>query len=301
MTDDVSTLSAARVLRPCVIVSQTDAMNLEDQWQQSQRARGLSERTIEERTFTVLRVGRTFKTPPELLTFEQLREWFAVSMHPNTRATYRSHLRARFRWLVDNECRSDDPTMRLGAFRVQRGRPRPVSTQELARVLALPLRQRTRMMVLLAALQGLRVHEVAKIRGSDFDPGAHSLHVVGKGGVERWLPLHPDIEAQLSRWPSKTYWFHSYDRHGRSGQLPVHPSAVSQAIGDAMTRAGVRHSAHALRHWFGTELRRSGADLRTVQELMRHASLATTAIYTAVDDAELATAIVGLPTLLSVA
>ena len=60
--------------------------------------------------------------------------------------------------------------------------------------------------------------------------------------------------------------------------------AVSTVIGKAMRRAGVPGTAHALRHWYATALVESGADLRTVQTLMRHASLATTERYVRVDE-----------------
>ncbi|MBM4695632.1 tyrosine-type recombinase/integrase [Rhodococcus hoagii] len=61
--------------------------------------------------------------------------------------------------------------------------------------------------------------------------------------------------------------------------------SVSQIIGKAMRRAGLERTAHRLRHWYGTTLLDDGADLRVVQELLRHASLSTTQIYTKVPTA----------------
>ena len=65
---------------------------------------------------------------------------------------------------------------------------------------------RTRSMCLLAAYQGLRVSEIAKFRGSDIDPVARELRVIGKGGVDAVLPLHPIIEAEAEKY-GPGWWF----------------------------------------------------------------------------------------------
>ena len=71
------------------------------------------------------------------------------------------------------------------------------------------------------------------------------------------------------------------------------PSAAERRHG----RAGVDGTAHQLRHWYGTSLVRSGTDIRVAQTLMRHASLATTALYVAIDDGQQRDAIARLPVL----
>lgn len=137
------------------------------------------------------------------------------------------------------------------------------------------------MMILLAAYQGLRVHEIAKLRGEDVDLESMALYVVGKGNKPAVLPLHPEVAgfAAEGRFPAVGWWFPAYGRPG-----PIQSAAVSKAIHDTMRRAGFEAKPHQLRHWYGTTLVRNGADLRTVQELMRHASLATTQIYTESSD-----------------
>ena len=64
----------------------------------------------------------------------------------------------------------------------------------------------------------------------------------------------------------------------------MHGKSVSDVVGRTMRRAGVNATPHALRHWYATTLLANGADLRTVQELLRHKSLATTQVYTKVSD-----------------
>lgn len=151
-----------------------------------------------------------------------------------------------------------------------------MSDDQLAAIIAACNRRRTRAYVLLAAYQGLRVHEVAKLRGEDIDLSAGTLRVIGKGSREAVLPLHPVIAREALHWPRRGYWFPSRSAAHVSGQ------GVGQAIQGAMTRAGVPGTPHSLRHWFGTRLVAEGVHLRVVQELMRHASPTTTAGYTLV-------------------
>ncbi len=133
-------------------------------------------------------------------------------------------------------------------------------------------------MVLLAALQGLRVHEIAKIKGEHLDLLDRTMTVTGKGGVIATLPLHRLVVMHAALMPSKGYWFPSANGgHQRR-------ESISNTIKSAMVRAGVSGSAHQLRHWFGSALVAADVDLRTTQELMRHQNLTSTAIYTLVSD-----------------
>jgi integrase/recombinase XerD len=153
---------------------------------------------------------------------------------------------------------------------------------------------RTRVMILLGYLHGLRAHEIAKVHSSDFDVEAGVLTVVGKGGVERLLPIHPALALEIPSMPAHGYWFPA--RGGREGH--IHWKAVSDLMTKAKRRAGItekRKTGHSLRHAFGTQLVRAGADLRTTQELMGHASLATTQIYVEVDRDRMTAASAALP------
>lgn len=145
------------------------------------------------------------------------------------------------------------------------------------------------MMVLLAALQGLRVHEVAKVHSRDVDLHDGTIEVLGKGGKVAILPLHDDIRAAIKteQMTSSGYWFESRNRPGK----PIQPASVSKAVGKAMDLAGVSGTPHSLRHYFGTQLVRSGANLRVVQELMRHSSINTTQGYIEVQGAEMRAAL----------
>ncbi|MET9199038.1 tyrosine-type recombinase/integrase [Gordonia sp. NPDC003585] len=101
------------------------------------------------------------------------------------------------------------------------------------------------------------------------------------GHLDQWvvhLQAEGKIVAVAARMPVSGYWFPSQRARHLGGR------EVTQRIRLHMIRQRVPGTPHCLRHHYGTELVRGGADLRVVQELMRHSSLATTAIYTAVSD-----------------
>jgi integrase/recombinase XerD len=116
-------------------------------------------------------------------------------------------------------------------------------------------------MILLAALAGLRVHEIAKVRGQDVDLDSRTLYVVGKGGHGASIPLHPLLAKAAESMPRRGWWFPANSR--RPGEH-IRSRCVSDVIGTAMQRAGIHDgTAHRLRHWYGTTLVESGTDLRT--------------------------------------
>lgn len=256
------------------------ARTLLDRWRTWQFAQSLSARTVTERCGTILRVSQYWDISPELLTVEQIAQWLAEggNWSPRTRWTYHSALKAWFLWLQQQELRLDNPMVMIGKPRRPRGVPRPISSRDLTRLLAIRMNKRTRAMILLAAFAGLRVHEIAKIRAEHLDLISRTLFVTGKGDVTATLPLHHLIVEHAYQMPRTGWWFPGpCDGHQRR-------ESIGGTIKAAMVRAGVNGSAHQLRHWFGTELVDSGTDLRTTQDLMRHATLTSTEIYTKVND-----------------
>lgn len=284
-----STAPAIAVM-PIETFTPTEVLQL---WATWQRAAALSERTVSVRVGLVRRLATLCETHPLAIGPGPIVSFLAdPGLSPVTKATYAAHLRAFYSWAVKHNLVVSSPMERVPSPKRPKAAPRPIQTLQLARILEATSRRRTRMMVLLYALAGLRVHEVAKLRGRDVDRVAGMLTVTGKGNKTATVPLHPLIlaEAEAAAFPTDGYWFPAYRHDG-----PVLPGAVGKAVGDAMARAGVPGTAHQLRHWYGTELLRSGADLRTVQELMRHESVATTQIYTQVSMTTRAAAIAALP------
>lgn len=262
-----------------------------DEWRTWQQAQGLSVRTIDARAWRVEELAKFTASDPATATSTDLTNFMATlaarhfrgrPMSRSSLATYHSHLKAWFAWLVKMGHRDDDPCLRVPAPRVAKRFPRPVTDRELEAIFAVTVRRRTRMMLLLAAFQGLRVHEIAKIRGEDVNLLDGQLRVVGKGGVDAVLPLNPLVAAEAQRFPRRGYWFTTYKGNATTDVGAVLARSVSDLIGDVFDRAGVDGGAHRLRHWYGTNLLNGGTNIRVVQQLLRHASLQTTELYTAV-------------------
>lgn len=245
------------------------------------RGRGLSSRTITESVRTLRRIQRDSGYPVEAMPTLAISRFLAAEhLGARARYTYSGHLRGFYRWLAGEG--GADAMATLPNPRMPRSVPRPITTGQLTKLLALDLRCKTRMMLLLAAFAGLRAHEIAKVRGQDVDIEARTLHVVGKGGHGATIPLHPLIVEHAESMPRRGWWFPSNST--RPGQH-MRGQVVSMTVRDAMRRADIPEGgAHRLRHWYGTTLVTSGADLRTAQTLLRHSNLASTAIYTEVTD-----------------
>lgn len=268
-----------------------------DAWRLFGVASGHSQRTIVARRGTIVRLSRSCDVFEA--TEDDLIAWMAslvgrdgMPMPKSSKSTYRAHLRSWFAWLQRTGRRSDDPAKNLPALRPGRGLPHPVTAREVQEILAACADSRawqTRAYVTLAAFAGLRVHEIAKIRGEDFRHGEIVIH--GKGDVSSTVPTVPIIERLRETMPRTGFWFPTNAMSGH-----VHRCSVSTAINRAMKRAGVVAVPHALRHYYCTEvLRATHGDLRKTQRLARHASPATTAIYTQVLDRDAAEAAAAIP------
>lgn len=262
------------------------------------RAAGHSERTITSRAYTVQRLAAS-GVDVRAATRDQLVDWLAALVDSRTgepvtrgtKATYRAQLRSFYSWLVDTGRLELSPADKLPTPKPGRGVPHPVTPLQVRRLLdacADPRAATTRAYVLLAAYAGLRVHEIARVRGEDFL--GDEIRVRGKGGSDLTVPMHPVLAPLVETMPRTGFWFPSSARRGH-----VDRSSVSSAIKRAMVRAGVPGTPHGLRHHFGTQmLIASGGDLRTTQRALRHASPTTTAIYTQVADDRLRRGVAGI-------
>lgn len=244
-------------------------------WSAWMRAQSWSEKTIRSRVDLVARAAAVAATDPVDLTTDDVAGFLSTpTISAATRRAYWLWLRSWFTWCVVDGLRVDDPTMRIPKPRAARRAKRRLVSAHVQALLATRMRRRTHTMILLAAYQGLRVHEIAKVRGVDVDPIAGVLEVEGKGGVLEYLPLHP-LVAEAAGAYGPGWWFPS----DKNPTGHVRSESVTDVIGDVMRRAGVPGTAHSLRHWYATELLEQGVDLRTIQRLLRHASLSTTEIY----------------------
>lgn len=195
---------------------------------------------------------------------------------PSTVKTFRSTMREFYRWAIRVELTDRNPADLLPRVRVPAGSPRPAADHSLEEALkrATP---RTRLMLRLAAHAGLRCREIAVVHGDDVvnDRLGWALLVHGKGDRNRHVPLPADLALELQEATEHTGW-------AFPGQINGHlsPAYVSKVIGRALPGA----TAHQLRHRYATRAYQlGGRDIRAVQELLGHASIATTQLYTGVE------------------
>ncbi len=205
-----------------------------------------------------------------------------------------SAVRSFHRFLVREDEAARDPTSAVVRPRVPRRLPRPLSVGEVTRLLEAagqptPAGLRDLAMLELLYGSGLRVSELVGLDVDDVDLEGGSLRVLGKGGREREVPLGRHARRALEAYltgarpvlagpGSRGALF----LNRRGGRLTRHGCA--RLLAACARRAGIgrRVTPHVLRHSFATHLLEGGADVRVVQELLGHASVATTQVYTLV-------------------
>ena len=213
-------------------------------------------------------------------------------------ATIKLHavaLRILFRFLLQRKMLERDPTEFLGVPKIERYLPETLSEPEIAKLLAAaggktPLEIRDRAMVELLYASGLRVSELCNARLENLDLDQGFIRVVGKGNKQRLVPVGAGARKALARYletgrpelvGKKTGGeiFLSVRGHRLTNQR------IWQLLGELAKRAGLDKDVHPhmLRHSFATHLLQGGADLRIIQEMLGHADISTTQIYTHVD------------------
>ncbi|AWW74746.1 recombinase XerC [Erythrobacter sp. KY5] len=198
-----------------------------------------------------------------------------------------------------SEAGDPDPSApRLRGPRLKKGLPRPVTPDEALNIAELIdetasedwIGSRDRAVLLLMYGSGLRIAEALSLRGRDAVL-AETLMVTGKGGKQRLVPILPITREAVSEYAKQCPWPLTADEplfRGAKGG-PLSAGMVQKAMARARRALGLPDTAtpHALRHSFATHLLGAGADLRSLQELLGHASLGSTQIYTKVDAASL--------------
>lgn len=187
---------------------------------------------------------------------------------------------------------------RLRGPRIKKGLPRPVTPDEASNLADLVdglaseewIGARDRAVLLLMYGAGLRIAEALSLKASDH-PLREVLKVTGKGGKQRLVPVLPIVRDAVAEYVAACPFPLTPDlplfRGVKGGALSA--GMVQRAAAQARRALGLPDTAtpHALRHSFATHLLSAGADLRSLQELLGHASLGSTQIYTQVDAASL--------------
>ncbi len=209
-----------------------------------------------------------------------------------------SALKAFVKFAREQAGMADPAPPRMRGPRIKKGLPRPVTPDEAVN-LAVAVEEnaaegwigaRDRAVLLLLYGAGLRIAEALALPASVV-PLGERLTVTGKGGKQRVVAVLPIVRDAVADYANKCPWPLQPDEplfRGAKGG-PLNQGLVQQAMARARTALGLPATAtpHALRHSFATHLLSAGADLRSLQELLGHASLGSTQIYTKVDAAVL--------------
>lgn len=209
-----------------------------------------------------------------------------------------SALKAFIRFAREQAGLADPAPPRMRGPRVKKGLPRPVTPDEAVNLVVTVdegasepwIGARDRAVLLLLYGAGLRIAEALSLPGGAL-PLGETLVVTGKGGKQRMVPLLPIVREAVADYAAKCPWPLAKDEalfRGAKGG-PLSQGMVQKAMARARVALGLPATAtpHALRHSFATHLLGAGADLRSLQELLGHASLGSTQIYTKVDAAVL--------------
>lgn len=253
--------------------------------------RNLRPSTIAQRRRALARLGRSFDLAR--VSTEEIEDWLdARGIEPESRACEISHLRGFYKWAVMEGRLDHDPTLRLVRPKTRRRLPRPMPEPDL-QLAVIMAPEPVRSMLMLAGFAGLRACEIAGLRGEHIQRAEMVLLVAeGKGGGMSAVPIAPDLEPYIEAMPESGWVFLLTD--GR----PMAPHNVSHWCNQYLHSIGISHTLHTARHRFGTAVyRASGRDLRATQELLRHRSPVTTALYTWVSPGHLSAAVNGLPSI----
>jgi site-specific recombinase XerD len=246
---------------------------------------------------------------PEEVDYRRLRRYAARlaggagegarALSPPTVARKFASIRAFYRQMVERGELDQNPADLVTHARRRSTLPKAMRTDELEQLLdrvpvRTPLEARDRAMLELTYSCGLRCEEVVNVDVGDLDFDAEELRVLGKGSKTRIVPVGEPAQEAIERYlstarPSLVTQADEpalfLSKRGRR----LSPSDVRRRLRTWLRHAGLPGDAspHALRHSFATHLLEGGADLRAIQELLGHASVSTTQIYTRVESARL--------------
>lgn len=239
----------------------------------------------------VSQFARYFKQSPERLGPEQIRTYQLYLVHEKKVSWSRfNQTVCALRFLYGKTLGKDWAITHIPFPRRERKLPVVLSAAEVVQFFAALKSLKYRTLLMTAYATGLRLSEVLNLRVCDLDSQRRVIRVhLGKGHKDREVMLSPKLLELL-----RQYWKQERPQSwlfpGPGGQGPLSPSTVQRVCVQARLRSGLgkKVSSHSLRHSFATHLLEAGADLRTIQLLLGHTSLSTTARYLHVSKASLA-------------
>jgi site-specific recombinase XerD len=259
------------------------------------RLRNLSPHTIDAYVLAVKQFANHFGRSPEQLSGQQVRQYLLHLVQEKHVSWSRYNIaRCALQFLYTNTLGRDERFEKLPCARVPKRLPVVLSSDELRRLFAVAARDVKHKALLMTLYgSGLRVSEVAALRPGDIDSKRMLIHVrQGKGAKDRMTKLSPRLLEVL-----REYWRAARPRtwlfpQATNPQRPMNMTSIERMVQRLARRAGIGKivTPHTLRHSYATHLLDAGTDLRTIQVLLGHRNLKTTAIYLHVSQARIAAA-----------
>ncbi len=246
------------------------------------KIRNLSERTRKCYVWHVEQFAKHFGRSPELLGTEDIRQ-YQIHVVNEKRASWTSFNQAvcALRFLYGVTLGKDWAIRHIPHGKGEKKLPVVLSVDEVRRLLRAVVNMKHRAILMTIYSAGLRISEGSDLKVCDLDSERMTIHVrQGKGRKDRFVPLSAVLLKFL-----REYWLAYHPRiylfPGVKAEKPMHLTGVQRVFQMARLRAGIQKPAtvHTLRHSFATHHLEAGTDLRTIQCLLGHSSLSTTAVY----------------------
>jgi integrase/recombinase XerC len=238
---------------------------------------------------------------PSVISHQHIRTWLVELMNnniePRSVARKLSALRSYFKYLLKEEVISNNPVAKVHAPKVAKKLPSFVEEKNLSILFDQKINndedeifsadfegQRNRLVLLLFYTCGVRLSELIELKTIDFDSYRQTIKVLGKRNKERIIPITKELKHEIQKYLTlkAQEGLNNEQLFALSSNNKMYPKAVYNIVNRFLSMVTTidKKSPHVLRHTFATHLLNKGADLNAIKELLGHASLAATQVYT---------------------
>ena len=248
------------------------------------QVRNYSPRTVEAYVAAVAKLAKHFMKSPDQLSSEELRAFQVHLLSAKASWSQFNQIVCGLRFFYRTTLGRAEVVAMLPYGKKPKRLPVVLDVEEVAHLLATARAGRERILLTTAYACGLRISELLWLQVTDIDSARMVVNVrQGKGAKDRQVPLSPRLLTELRQWWSshrtKPWLFPGLS--GASRQRPMNVTSVQRTVKQIVARSGLKKSAsmHTLRHSYATHLLEAGVDVVTLQKLLGHSDLSTTARY----------------------